>query len=410
VEPGATPRRGRWRGWFSGPDDAVGTRRAVRAAALTWLAVGALVLGYVAFRLAWPVLAVIGPPLLVAGLVVYALDPAVSGLARRGVPRWLGTLLTYVVVLTVLGGLTALAAPMVGGQVRTLVDEAPDLRARGKELLEQGLGAMGLDVSLRAVEGGEEIAEEVREEAEAALADEAARQRLIGALGGLAGAAASTARLLILLALGPIVAFYLLADLPRITESLRRLLPPHRRDELVALVVSVGRVTGGYVRGQMLVALFVGVASTLGFYAIGLPFWALVGLVAGVTNLVPFVGPFVGGFLGVAVAMLDGGVGLAVWVVVVVVIVQQLESQAVSPLVMGRTVNVHPLAVLLGVLVGGALYGLPGLLLAVPAVASAKVVAEYLWNRHIPWAQPKPPPDPDAIDGARVDTVVGSDA
>jgi predicted PurR-regulated permease PerM len=383
------------------------TERLVRIAALVWIAVGAAVLAAVAWRLLWPLLAVVGPPLLVAGLVVYALDPPVSALARRGLPRWAGTGLVYLALIGILAGLSAVAAPMVGNQVSAFADEAPELRTRGQELLEQGFGAVGIQLTLRPEAGGQEIAREVAGEAGTAFADDATRQRLLAALGGFAGAAAGAARLLLLLALGPVLAFYLLADLPRVTGALRGLLPPDRREDISELATGVARVTGGYVRGQLLVATFVGVGASLGFVLIGLPFWALVGLIAGVTNLVPFLGPFVGGALGVAVALLDGGPGLAIGVVVVVVIVQQLESQVVSPLVMGRTVQIHPLLVLLAVVAGGALYGLPGLLLAVPAVAAGKVVAAHLWHRHVPWAEGEPP-EPDEIEGAVVEPVVGT--
>jgi predicted PurR-regulated permease PerM len=380
-----------------------GSDRTVRLAAFVWLAVGLAALGWVAYRLLWPVVAVIGPPLLLAGLIVYALDPIVAALSRGRLPRWVATLLTYLGLLTILSGLVAVAAPLVGNQVADLAEEVPDLRGRGKDLLEQGFGALGMDVRLSPAPDGEEIAREVADEAERALGDEATRERITGALGGLAGVAAGTARLLLLLLLAPVVAFYLLADLPRIRRSLRSLLPPDRREELAELAGSVGRVAGGYVRGQLLIAAIVGAAATAGFALIGLPFWAVIGLIAGVSNLVPFVGPVVGGLVGVVVALLTDGFGLAVAVVVVVTVVQQIESQLLQPLIMGRTVEIHPVVVLLAVVVGGGLFGLVGLLLAVPAVAAGNVVAAHLWNRHVPWAEGAPPPS-DA-EGAAVRPV-----
>lgn len=399
-------RRERFTGWVHGEGR---SERLVGTAALVWTGVGVLVLAYVAWRLAWPVLSVVGPPLLVAALIVYALEPAVGALARRRVPRVLATFLVHLVVLGALGGLVVVVAPLVGAQLGTLVEEAPELRGRARELVQRGAGAMGVELTLPQGADGGQIVEEVADETGAALQDEVSRQRLLGALGGLAGMAAGTARLLLLLLIGPVLAFYLLADLSRVTTAFRRLVPPGGRDETFALLASVGRVTGGYVRGQLVVALFVGVAATIGYWLIGLPFWALVGIVAGLSNLVPFIGPIVGGLLGVAVALLGDGLGLAVWVVVVTVVVQQLESQVISPLVMGRTVKVHPLLVILAVLVGGALFGLPGLLLAVPAIAAAKVVALHLWHRHIPWAEGTPPEDPREVEGAAIEPIVGGD-
>jgi predicted PurR-regulated permease PerM len=381
------------------------TEQAVRRAALVWIAVGVLALGYVAYRLLWPILAIAVPPLLVAGLVVYALDPPVARLSQGRVPRWLATAVVYLIVILTFGGIGVAVAPLVGDQVSALAEEAPDLQGRGKDLVQQVFGAAGVNLQLREGADGGDIAREVADEAERAMDDEGTRRRLTQALGGLAGAAAGTAKLLLLLTLGPVLGFYLLADLPRIKRSLRRLLPPGRRDEIAAVAAAVGRVSGGYVRGQLLIAVIVGLATSAGFALIGLPFWAVIGMIAGLTNLVPFVGPIVGGLLGVTVALLTDGPGLVVAVVVVVVVVQQLESQLLQPLIMGRTVEIHPILVLLAVVVGGGLFGLAGLLLAVPAIAAANVVASHLWQRHVPWAEGEGLPHPDEVDGAAVASV-----
>lgn len=381
------------------------TESLVRVAAIVWIAVGAAALGWVLWRLLWPIIAVAAPPLLIAGLIVYALDPAVSALERRRLPRWMATAVVSLGVLIVLVGLAAAAAPLVASQFGALAEKAPDLRGRGQDLLEQGFGAIGLNLQLRADADGGEIAREVADEAEVALGDDATRQRVASTLGGVAGAAAGTARLLVLLALGPVLAFYLLADLPRLRRTMPRLVPPDRREEIVELAAAVGRVAGGYVRGQLIIATLVGLAASAGFALIGLPFWAVIGAVAGITNLVPFVGPVVGGLLGVAVALLTDGAGLVVGVVIVVVIVQQFESQLLQPVVMGRTVEIPPVVVLLAVVVGGGLFGLAGLLLAVPVVAAGKIVVAHVWHRTVPWAEGDGPPDPDEVDGARVAPV-----
>jgi predicted PurR-regulated permease PerM len=405
--PVAPPGRERMSQWLRAEDR---SQRLIAIGVVVWIGVGGVVLAYVAWRLLWPPLAIIAPPLLVAALIVYALDPAVSLLERRRVPRLLATLVVYVLVLGVGAGLVAVSAPLVGSQIASFAQEAPQMRDRATDLLEQGAGAVGVNLNLRPNADGEEIVQEVADEAEAALQDEDSRRQLLAALGGLAGVATGVAQMVLLLLLGPVLAFYLLADLPRFNAAARSLVPPGRRDGLFDVVAAVGRVTGGYVRGQIVVALFVGVFSALGFALIGLPFWALVGIVAGVSNLVPFIGPIVGGVLGVAVALLAEGPDLALGVVVVMVVVQQLESQVVSPLVMGRTVKIHPLAVILAVLAGGALFGLPGLLLAVPATAAAKVIAAHLWQRHVPWASGSEYRDPRVLEGVELETLTARES
>lgn len=404
---GAESRRSRLSRWLRAEGR---SQRLLAGVSLTWIVVGVLVLAYIGWRLLWPPVAIIAPPLLVAALVVYALDPAVSMLERRRVPRPLGTLITYVVLIAAMVGLTLASAPLVGAQIGSLAEEAPEMRDRGIDLLEQGAAAVGIELNLTPDADGGEIVREVADEAGAALQDEESRRQLLAAAGGIAGMATGVAQGLLLLLLGPVLAFYVLADLPRLTAMARKSLPPERRQSTFELATAVGRVTGGYVRGQILVALFVGVLSTLGFWLIGLPFWALVGIVAGVSNMVPFLGPIIGGGLGVVVALLASGVPLAVWVVVVMLVVQQFEGHLISPLVMGRTVKLHPLAVILAVLVGGALFGLPGLLLAVPAAAAAKVVGAYLWERHVPWAETTVYTQPSRLEGVELETLTSREA
>ncbi|MFO8075801.1 MAG: AI-2E family transporter, partial [Egibacteraceae bacterium] len=134
------------------------------------------------------------------------------------------------------------------------------------------------------------------------------------------------------------------------------------------------------------------------------------GVAAGVSNLVPFIGPFIAGVLGVLVALFTDGVGLAILVVVVMVVVQQGDSQLVSPLVMGKTVRLHPLVVLLALLVAGTLYGIFGLLVAVPLVAGANVLLSHLWRTRVPWAGEDEPAPPRRPRGRRARRRAAADA
>jgi predicted PurR-regulated permease PerM len=208
-----------------------------------------------------------------------------------------------------------------------------------------------------------------------------------GLIGGISGFALGVLQVVIVFTLGPVIAFYLLVDLPRLGRWVRSLIPPQYRDEAVEVALKLHLVVGGFIRGQLLVALFVGVATSVGLALVGLPFWLLLGVTAGLANLIPLLGPLVAGALGVSIALVTDGVGLAVLVLVVMVVVQQLDNQVVSPLVMGRNVRVHPLVVLLALAVAGAVYGILGLLMAVPTVAAGNVLATHFWQTRVPWAR-----------------------
>jgi predicted PurR-regulated permease PerM len=140
---------------------------------------------------------------------------------------------------------------------------------------------------------------------------------------------------------------------------------------------------GGFFRGQLLVAIIVGVMVSVGLAIIDLPFWLIVGLIAGGFNLVPLIGPWVGGVPGVVIALTTRDFGTALWVVAVMAGAQQIDNHFISPMVMQRTVSLHPAVVMLALLAGGALGGFFGLLLAVPVTATLKVILGHLWAVYV---------------------------
>jgi predicted PurR-regulated permease PerM len=195
---------------------------------------------------------------------------------------------------------------------------------------------------------------------------------------------------------GPILAFYFLVDLPKIKRGLRAMVPARRRAEYEAVMGKVGRAIGGFFRGQLLVALFVGITSALALWAVGLPFWAVVGLIAGLFNLIPLIGPFIAAIVAVLIAFttdtagggllnLEAGWPLAVGSAVALLIVQQIDNHIMSPNIVARTVNLHPVTVMLGLLAGGTLLGLWGMLLAVPTLATVKVLLLHTWDTRMRW-------------------------
>jgi predicted PurR-regulated permease PerM len=344
----------------------------VRWGVRAWAGVGMVLVAYLLVRLIG-VVSVVLTPLLVAGIVVFLLNPIVSLLHRHGVPRLLGTTLAYLVVLGgIVGGGLWLAVPPLVEQVRSAVDALPTDLAGVESQAEE----LARDFGLRVDVDGAAVQSWIVDNRETLL-------------GSLTGVGAATADLLVVLALsllGLVAAFYLLVDLPRLRRVAVAVVPPDRREEAGTLGMELAGTVGGFLRGQLLVATFVGVATTIAMLLLGLPLWLFVGLVAGITNLVPFVGPFVGGLLAIGIALANGEPLLALWVLLAIVAIQQVESSIVAPLVVGRTVELHPLVVLLAVLVGGSIAGILGLLVAVPLAASARVLFRHVWVARSPYS------------------------
>ncbi|HYO61424.1 MAG TPA: AI-2E family transporter [Actinomycetota bacterium] len=334
---------------------------------------------------------VIFPPLVLAILIIYLLNPIVTRLHERGVRRSVGAVLAYVVVFGSIALVGVLLAPSVSTQVSNFSDNLPQLRAD----LVNTINDLAVDLDDRF---GVEIDTEqiscllgpegtsVEGEFSTAECDEVTqefRERLSHHAGRITEIGFSVLESLLVFILAPLLALYILIDLPHLQSDALNLVPQSHRDEFGDLGSKIGRAVGGFFRGQLLVALLVGVMSSIGFWIIGLPFWLVIGAIAGFTNLIPLVGPFIGGGLGLIVGTVTEGGTLGIAAAVVALIVQQIDNHVISPNVMKRTVQIHPATVMLSLLAGGTIAGFWGVLLGVPAVAVVKLLLAHFWTTRV---------------------------
>lgn len=361
---------------------------------------------------------VVFPVAVFAGAIVFIFNPVVTGLARRGVRRVFGTTLTYVGFIGAFVLFGFLIAPLVQRQSEDLADQWPEIRAD----LEDGLNDFAqrskddnwpievpnVDELQDQLGGGTTEADEAefdRVVADAALALEDGGNPVIAAdldrvaadarakFPGETGIAEqlNTVREVgtrifeigLIFVIGPIIAFYLLVDLPQIGAVSRRLVPARAQPQAFHVAHRLNHTIGGYFRGQLAVAVIVGTMVSIGLAVLGLPFWLLVGMIAGVFNMIPLIGPWVGAVPGVAIAITTRDFGTALWVVAIMAGAQQIDNHFISPLVMRRTTSLHPAVVMLALLAGGHLGGFFGLLLAVPLTAAIKVVVGHMWQVYV---------------------------
>lgn len=372
-----------------------------RAGIAAWSIIGILILlGASAWLLIK--IRVIFPPLVLALLIIYLVDPIVTRLERRRVKRPLAAVFSYVIVLGSLTLLIMAAAPFVSSQVTAFARNWPEFRTDlidfARDTSEAVEDRTGLTISTARVEcllGAAD--QEAPSEARCDRLTETLREQIVAQAGRISEITFGVLETLLAFVLAPLIALYLLIDLPQLKRDLLNLVPEAYRDEAADVGAKVGRAVGGFFRGQLFVALLVGLLSALGFRLIGLPFWFLIGAVAGFFNLIPLVGPFIGGALGFLVGVVYEGVGLGLQAALVELVVQQLDNHFISPNVMSRTVKLHPATVILSLLAGGAIAGFWGVLLGVPAVAVIKLLAGHFWStrvlgREVSPAAPAEPP------------------
>ncbi|MEA2574244.1 MAG: hypothetical protein QOH93_1542, partial [Chloroflexia bacterium] len=175
------------------------------------------------------------------------------------------------------------------------------------------------------------------------------------------------------------ITFYLLLDGRSMHNRMLRLLPTTARERWFFVEATLNRVLGGYIRGQILVALTVGMAAGVGSALLGVQYPLVIGLLAFLFEFIPLVGPVLGMVPAVIIAFFQSP-GLALWVIVYFIVLQQVESNIIVPRVSGHAVGLHPLAVLLALLAGVELGGLGGALLAVPVAGVLYVIALALYS------------------------------
>ena len=343
-----------------------------RIGVYSWATIGALILillgAYVLIEGR-----VIFAPLFLALIVVIVLNPFVTALQQRGVHRLIGAAIAFLGLLAALVVIGLIVVPSIVDQARGFGTEFPLIY---DQLIEQVVSfgdRFGLDPSLWSYDQVLEY-----------LNDPANQDTILSLVFDRLGTLTTGIfEFILIFILGPVVAFYVLIDLPNVQQRLLDMVPERNRAETAYVGRRLNSAVGGFLRGQLVVAIIVGVMLSFGYWLIDLPFWMLIGMVGGVLNIVPFLGPWVGGILGVAIALTTTDVSTAVWAVVVAVVVQQIDNNFVSPSVLRATVRLHPAVTLLVLVLAGAIAGFWGIVIAVPLTAALKIVSGYWWRTRI---------------------------
>lgn len=376
--------------------------RVRKVALVIWSVLGAVALGWVFIRIAASV-RIIWIPLAFAGGLVFLLNPLVNAFQRARVPRIVGTFLAFLTLVAVLVAAGFLVVPLIQEQSADFASELPNLYEVVANWLEDMGDRLNLDL------GPPPTLDVVQAWIQDPANQETIRQ-VVGNFGSFGGRLIrGVAEGLAILILAPLLALYTLLDLPRTKMLATELTPPRYREEMVYVSGQVATALGGFVRGQLLVAFIVGVASSFGLWLLDIPFWLIIGIIAGILNLVPFAGPVVGGALAGLVALLNGSVTKALIAIAVFTLIQQLDNHIITPMVQRARVQLSPMVIVLALIVGGTLAGLLGVLVAVPVTAAIRIVAGHLWRTRVlgqSWAEASErmiqrTPPPEMIAGIR---------
>jgi predicted PurR-regulated permease PerM len=288
-----------------------------------------------------------------AAVLAFAMSGPVDMLSHRLGNRLISIAAVYLLVGTlVVGGLTLIAGPFVSQATElaaALPQYASDLQARAPEV-QTTLGQYGINTDL----------DQVKAQAASAI-EQGGTDVLTNMVGTLAGVGG----MLLDIVLALVISFYLLLDGQRIRERSLALIPSQHRPKAVFLQDNVARVLGGYLRGQLVLALIIGVAAGVGTALLGLPYAVVIGVLAGLFELVPMFGPILS-VIPAALVALFMPFPTVIWVLLFFLVIQQVENNVLAPRISGHAVGLHPLGAMFALLAGFQLAGLLGALFAVP--------------------------------------------
>lgn len=307
-------------------------------------------------------------PLAAAFVIAYLLDPLIDRFEARRMRRPFAIFLLLAVVGGGLLGFLLFVIPRIVSEISALAERMPGYLER---FVGEVVPAVERRLGIELPKTLEAVLDELRGAELTVLGS--VRDLLTGTLSTLTGTVGVVVALLVI----PILAYYLLVQFDEIVARLGQLVPPRHRDYVFEKVRTTDRLVSGFLRGQLLVAACLGVLYAVGFSVIGIDLAIGVGLLAGAMAVIPYLGNIVAlGTATVLCVLKFGFDGHLLAVVGWYAVVQNLEGFVLTPRIVGSSVGLHPAAVIVALLIGGDLFGLLGLLIAVPAAAVVKVFAD----------------------------------
>lgn len=310
-------------------------------------------------------------PLFIGLIIAWLFNPFVNKLQKKGVKRGLGATLSYVIVIGIIVLIISLIIPMMTDQINELVKSIPSIVNTIRGWIDGIFNKLASNEHFDSVAIKNTIFDKI--EVYGSGLAEVIPSASINIIKSLASGITT-------FVIGLIIGFFLLTSFDN-ASNLLAFLPPRIKKPTNELLSSIDGSLRKYVQGTLILSSLVFVASSLGFWIAGLKSPLLFGLFCGITNVIPYVGPYIGGAPAVIVAFSQGSL-TGIIVLAVIVIVQFIEGNLLQPIVMSKTMKLHPVTIMLGLLICGHFWGIIGMIIATPIVAIIKIVFNFLDKKY----------------------------
>ncbi|MFB5086879.1 AI-2E family transporter [Psychrobacillus sp. PGGUH221] len=314
-------------------------------------------------------------PIILAVIVYYLLRPLLRMLERIKIPRVWGILIIFLALIGIITLLVFLVFPFLKAQSTKLVAEFPGYFI---QLFNS------LDTFLRTSIVSDYYSQ-IETQVNTILKDlpaeigEFIQSTVTGIATGLSSLVGMLTSFILAIVTVPFIVFYLLKDGENLPKYVMKLFPPRMRDDLQSVFHNIDKQISSYIQGQILVSICIGFMIFIGFSIIGMDYALLLGVIASVTSVVPYLGPVIAITPAAIIALVTSPLML-VKLAVVWTIVQLVEGKFISPQIMGKSLHVHPITIIFVLITSGSLFGVPGVILGIPGYAILKVIISHFYT------------------------------
>ncbi|MGW8958348.1 AI-2E family transporter [Paenibacillus sp. NPDC055715] len=310
-------------------------------------------------------------PVILSGVLYYLFNPLVDVLERNKVKRLYSIIVLYLLIIGIITVVITSVVPVIRDQIQGLIQNVPAYIEQVQRQFEKLIGSDFVNQFQNTVQiNPSELASKASEKISAFI------NNAWAGVGSFLGVVTET---VLAIATVPFVLFYLLKDGRKLPQTILKMFPLVLRKETDRIMTEMNHQVSSYIRGQIIVSFCIGGLLYIGYLIIGLDYSLTLAVIASFTSVVPYLGPVIAITPALIVALVTSPVML-LKMVIVWTVVQLIEGKFISPQIMGKSLRVHPITIIFVILTAGNLFGVVGIILAVPGYAVLKVIVTHLFN------------------------------
>lgn len=302
-------------------------------------------------------------PFLIACLIAYLLYPVIKKIHEFHIPKGLAILFVYLLFFGGAAYLFYRVYPAMVHQLYDLNEHLPQFIATYQDLI------------YRLYEYTSFLPEAVHDKMDQIINQ--VENSMDNVLTKLVGGFTKIFDMIVIITVIPVLVFYYLKDYHKIKSFFKKFIPQKYRGQSSIMIHAIDESLGNYIRGQLIVCLFVSLTTFLVFYFLKVKYALLLAIIMGLTNIIPYFGPIIGAVPAVAITFMTSG-KMVIFVLISIFVIQLIESNLLSPYIVGKSINIHPVAIIFALLLGGELFGVIGMIIAVPLLTILKVITNHL--------------------------------